>query len=186
MNTIQIILNELEQLSQFIDENELKNMVEMFYKAKKENSNVFLAGAGRSGCIARAFANRLMHLGFNCFVVGDITTKPIQKEDILFILSGSGKTSSLVSISQKAKQFDAHILTITLQKDGDIGKIASASIVLPGTTRLQDKVMFQSIQPVGSSFEQLAWLTCDALIMLLKEKLNLSNDDLIKHHVNLE
>ncbi|MGM9947779.1 6-phospho-3-hexuloisomerase, partial [Floccifex sp.] len=136
--------------------------------------------------VVKAFTNRLMHLGFRCFVVGDVTTPPIHKDDILFILSGSGKTSSLVEMAKKAKEYGASILTITLQKEGNIAKIAKACIVLPGTTRLQNKVLFESIQPIGSSFEQLSWLTCDALILLLKQKLGLKNEDLIKNHANLE
>lgn len=186
MNTVQIILEELEQLAQQIDEKELGNIAKILCDAKEKRKNIFVAGAGRSGCIARAFANRLMHLGFSCFMVGDITTPPIGDGDILFVLSGSGKTSSLVSMSKKAKQLRAQVVTITLQKDGEIGKLSDALILLPGTTRLQSEEKFHSIQPVGSSFEQLAWLTCDALIMLLQEKLNMSNDDLLKHHANLE
>ncbi|MCG7851768.1 MAG: SIS domain-containing protein, partial [Methanosarcinaceae archaeon] len=37
-------------------------------------NNIFLMGAGRSGLVAKAFAMRLMQLGFNVFVVGESTT----------------------------------------------------------------------------------------------------------------
>lgn len=186
MNTVQKIIQELEQLAQLIQEEELHRVATMLVHTKYENQRIFLAGAGRSGCVVKAFANRLLHLGLLCYVVGDLTTPPIQKDDILFVLSGSGKTSSLVSMSKKAKQMEAKIVTITLQENGDIGMMADACIVLAGTTRLQNKESFHSIQPTGSSFEQLAWLTCDALVMILKENLHMSNEDLLKHHANLE
>ena len=183
---VHTILKELEELATHINDDELEDVSTLLCEAHTNHSRIFLAGAGRSGCVVKAFTNRLMHLGFQCYLVGDITTPPIKENDILFLLSGSGKTTSLVSMANKATQLNATILTITLQKDGDIAKLAKACIVLPGTTRLQDKDMFKSIQPVGSSFEQLSWLTCDGLIMLLKNKLNLTNDNLIVHHANLE
>lgn len=180
------IINELNQMSDYIKDEELAGVADTLYHARQSGKQIFLAGAGRSGCVARAFANRLMHLGFTCHFVGDITTPPIKEGDILFVLSGSGKTSSLVNMAKKAQSLQAEILTLTLQREGDIAKMSGRAIILPGTTRLQDKEMFASIQPIGSSFEQLSWLTCDGLILLLKEKLHLSNEDLIRQHANLE
>lgn len=183
---LQTIIKELDQMSDFVKDEELTETADILYNTMQNGRKVFVAGAGRSGCIARAFANRLMHVGVICYFVGDITTPPIQKGDLLFLLSGSGKTSSLVNMAQKAHSLQAEILTVTLQKESDIGKLATKAILLPGNTRLQAEETFVSVQPVGSSFEQLSWLTCDALILLLKEKLNLTNDDLLRHHANLE
>lgn len=181
---VKAIIKELDELATLINDEELTAVVETLCLARANHQHVFLAGAGRSGCVVKAFTNRLMHLGFECSLIGDITTPPIKKGDVLFILSGSGKTATLVNMAKKANDLNAVILTMTLQKDGDIAKLSKASI--SGTTRLQDKEYFTSIQPVGSSFEQLSFLTCDGLVMLIKEKLGLSNDDLISNHANLE
>lgn len=184
-NVINDILKELTVLAESIEDSQMKDVTDVLCNAYGKQ-NIFLAGAGRSGCVTRAFANRLMHLGFNCYMVGDITTVPIKKDDVLFIVSGSGKTSSLVNIAAKAKQIGAIIVTITLQKEGNIFNMSNAGIVLAGTTRLQENQTFNSIQPIGSSFEQLSFLTCDGLIMMLKERLHKSNVDLIQNHANLE
>ena len=180
------ILDELEVLSNQIDQSQIDEVVEQMTNAYKNHHKVFLAGAGRSGCIVRAFANRVMHLGFNCYVVGDITTPPIKENDILFIISGSGKTTSLVKQAEKSVSLGAKIITITLNREGDIAKMACAKIVLPGNTRLASNEGFVSQQPIGSTFEQLAWLTCDGLIMMTRDALGQTNDDLIAHHANLE
>lgn len=37
-------------------------------------SRIFVAGAGRSGLVAKFFAMRLMHGGYDVFVVGEIVT----------------------------------------------------------------------------------------------------------------
>lgn len=186
--TVQRILKELCDLVNYIDENEIDSICKRLINAKEHNKNIFLAGAGRSGCVVRAFANRLMHLGFHCYMAGEITAPPIKKEDILFVVSGSGKTSSLVNMANTAQKQEADILTITLQKEGTIGTMVQAAITLPGNTRLQDdfSTSFTSIQPVGSCFEQLSFLTCDGIILKLKEILQQSNEDLIARHGNLE
>ena len=180
------ILDELEVLSNEIDQKQIDEVIHLMCDAHKNGNKVFLAGAGRSGCIVRAFTNRVMHLGFNCYVVGDITTPPIKKNDILFLISGSGKTTSLVKQAEKSVSLGAKIITITLNSEGDIAKMASAKIILPGNTRLSNNAGFVSRQPIGSAFEQLAWLTCDGLIMLMRDALGQTNDDLIAHHANLE
>lgn len=186
--TVQRILKELCDLANYIDENEIDAICRHLISAYEHNQNIFLAGAGRSGCVVRAFANRLMHLGFNCYIAGEITAPPIKKEDIFFALSGSGKTGSLVNMATTAQKQEADILTITLQKEGTLGTMAQAMVVLPGNTRLQDNyaASFTSIQPVGSCFEQLSFLTCDGIILKLKEILQQTNEDLIARHGNLE
>ena len=182
MNSVEIILKELNTLAMNISDDEINRMVGFL----KDKSRIFFAGAGRSGCIVRAFANRMMHLGFTCFVVGDITCQPIKEGDVLFIISGSGKTSSLVTMANKAKELNASVVTITLNKEGTISKLSKQAIILPGNTRLSNDSGFESIQPIGSTFEQLAWITCDGLICQLREELGQSNEDLIQHHANLE
>lgn len=186
--TVQRILKELCDLANYIDENEIDAICSRLISAYEHNQNIFLAGAGRSGCVVRAFVNRLMHLGFHCYIAGEITAPPIKKEDIFFALSGSGKTGSLVNMATTAQKQEADILTITLQKDGTIGTMAQAAVVLPGNTRLQDNsaTPFTSIQPVGFCFEQLSFLTCDGIILKLKEILQQTNEDLIARHGNLE
>lgn len=185
-NTVQMILDELNSLAPLIHQEQIEEMVKVLCSAKENHQKVFFAGAGRSGCVVKAFTNRIMHLGFDCYLVGDITTPPIQENDILFLISGSGKTSSLVSMAKKAKSLVAKVVTITLNIEGDIAKMSDVKIVLPGNTRLSNDTEFTSIQPVGSTFEQLAWLTCDSIILLTKEALHLTNEDLIAHHANLE
>ena len=55
------ILAELTQNGQRIDTNEIAHFVEQI----KQANHIFLNGAGRSGIAIRAFANRLMHIGFS-------------------------------------------------------------------------------------------------------------------------
>lgn len=138
-----------------IDQTQLEKMSDMLMRA--DGYTVFVAGAGRSGCAASAFANRLLHLGFRVCRIGEITTVPVARDAV-----------------------------ITMQPEGEIGEMADEMIVLPGTTCLQDKERFRSFQPVGSCFEQLAWLTCDALVFMMREKAGISDEEMLARHANLE
>lgn len=44
--------------------------IDEFIFALEDAKNIFVMGAGRSGFVAKAFAMRLMHLGYNVYVVG--------------------------------------------------------------------------------------------------------------------
>lgn len=179
------IISELQFYAKKVHNEDVEKFTNLILEAK----HIFVAGAGRSGFAARGFANRLLHLGFDVHFVGEPTTPPIKEGDLLIIGSGSGTTSGLVTMAQKAKAQNAMIATITISPTKTIGSMADAVITLPGTTRLLDdgeNEVNGSIQPIGSMFEQLSWLTYDAMIMTLKEKTKQSNDDLVKRHANLE
>ena len=96
-NTVSI-LRELEQNALNIDNDQAQHFIGKIRNAK----HIFLQGAGRSGIAIRAFANRLLHLGFSVSVVGEISSPHTKAGDLLIIGSGSGETGSLKSLAQKA------------------------------------------------------------------------------------
>lgn len=61
------ILRELTVNAELISAEELERFAEVLCDAK----HIFVAGAGRSGFAARAFSNRLMHLGLEVFLSGN-------------------------------------------------------------------------------------------------------------------
>jgi len=85
------ILQELSRTVSDVDPSSLERLARTLLDAKR----IFVAGSGRSGLMMRAFAMRLMHMGFPVFIVGDTTTPAIGKEDLLVIGSGSGETGAL-------------------------------------------------------------------------------------------
>lgn len=177
------ILEELTENAKKISSDELERFADALLKAKR----IFVAGAGRSGCVIRAFANRLMHLGFAVYVVGEITATAIQKGDVLVIGSGSGSTDSLVHMAKKAHKLGASVITVTIHPEAPVGSISDAYICIPGASplsELQDTV--NSVQPGSSAFEQMSWIVYDAVIMILMEKMNKTEAQMLKFHANLE
>ena len=143
--------------------------------------------SGRSGFVARAFSNRLMHLGFDSRFVGEPTTPSIRKGDLLIVGSGSGRTESLITMAKKTKSEDANLATVTINSEGEIASMADAYILIPGVSSRGPAVKkAPSIQPNGSSFEQLAWLVYDSMVVDLKERTNQSQSDMDYRHANME
>lgn len=146
------IMEELAANSEQISARQLEKVADTIIAGNR----VFVVGAGRPGFVARAFSNRLMHLGLTVYFVGEPTTPSIQPGDVLVIGSGSGETSSLVIMAQRAKKLGAELVTLTIHPEASIGNLANAVVVIPGATpksTLADTV--KSIQPLGSAFEQI-------------------------------
>lgn len=162
------ILAELTEDAHQIEQAQLEQVQALILKAKR----IFIAGAGRSGFAARAFSNRLLHLGFTVYFVGESTTPSIRENDLIIIGSGSGRTEELVNMAKKAKNEKALLATITIHPKNSIGTMADALIQIPGIST-GDKATEKapSIQPNGSSFEQLSWLVYDSMIVDLKKEL---------------
>ncbi|MGM0240660.1 6-phospho-3-hexuloisomerase [Enterococcus sp. AZ103] len=183
-NNVESILKELQQNLTAVDGQQLENFVQEIVKAK----HIFIAGAGRSGLAIRAFANRMMQLGLNVSITGDYTTTSAHEGDLLVIGSGSGETESLVSMAKKAKKNGVNIALNTINPASTIAQMSTAIFVLPGASpKVEDADLIgQSVQPMGSSFEQLSFLIYDAMIMRLMEILGETTDTMFPRHANLE
>lgn len=176
------ILKELNHSANLIADEEAEKLVNGILESKK----VFVAGAGRSGFMAKSFAMRMMHMGIDSYVIGETVTPNFEKEDILIIGSGSGETKSLVSMAEKAKSIGGKIATVTIFPDSTIGQLADVTIKLPGSPKDQSKGDYKTIQPMGSLFEQTLLLFYDAVILRFMEKKGLDTNKMYGRHANLE
>lgn len=177
------IIDELAKNAEKVSTDRLEALADAILGANR----IFVAGAGRAGFAARAFALRLMHLGLAVFFVGEPTTPSIGPGDLLVINSGSGETGSLVVMARRAKGFGAKLATATIYPEATIGSLADVVVLIPGATpksALADTV--RSIQPMGSAFEQMSWLCFDVVIMILMDRLHRDADEMFSRHANLE
>ena len=181
--SLKAILGELTGNAQLIEEAGLAGLIEEIERA----GHIFFAGSGRSGLAIRGFANRLLHLGRSVSMVGDISSPHSRPGDLLIIGSGSGETESLVALARKAQRSGVRIGLITMDAGSTIGQLADAVVVLPGASpKLKTASAITSIQPMGSAFEQLAFLTYDALVLELMERTGQATDDMFPRHADLE
>jgi 6-phospho-3-hexuloisomerase len=176
------IIKELNRTADLLTNEEAEKMVDHVLESKK----IFVAGAGRSGFMAKSFAMRMMHMGLDTYVVGESVTPNLEEDDILIIGSGSGETKSLISMAEKAKNLGATVALVTIFPESTIGKIADISIKLPAKSKTETDSEFNTIQPMGSLFEQTLLLFFDAIILRVMEKKGLNSETMFGRHANLE
>jgi 6-phospho-3-hexuloisomerase len=176
------IINELNRTAGLLISEEAEKLVDGILEAKK----VFVAGAGRSGLMSRAFAMRMMQMGFDAYVVGETVTPNLEKGDMLLIGSGSGETKSLVPMAEKAKSLGGIVAVATIFPESTLGKIADIAITLPGSPKDKANSSYKTIQPMGALFEQTLLLFYDAVILRLMEKQGMDSTMMFGRHANLE
>jgi 6-phospho-3-hexuloisomerase len=188
-----IVLLELvkENLSQ-LNEDELIRFIEILKSHR--NNKILIMGAGRSGLIGKAFGMRLLHLGFNAYVLGDTIVPSISKDDLVIAISGSGTTKLVVTAAEAAKQVDAEIVAITSYPTSPLGRISTHTVFLKGRVEISTKDYFarqilglhEPLAPLGTVFEDSAMFLLDSIIATLMIQLNVEEADMRKRHANIE
>ena len=64
------ILSELTEVNNQLNTSDIYKLIDLI----DISNHIYLTGAGRSGLMIRSFANRLLHLGYNISVVGEISS----------------------------------------------------------------------------------------------------------------
>ncbi len=158
---------------------------------------IFIIGAGRSGLVGRLFAMRLMHLGGVVYVVGDTTTPATARDDVLFAISGSGKTQSVVNVARQAREAGARVVCVGL----DVGaltpleELADLAIRLDRRTNNHLRLVYPpraeghpraSITPMGTVFEMATLVYLESLIAELIHRRHIPESEMKMRHANLE
>ncbi|MEY2701035.1 MAG: 6-phospho-3-hexuloisomerase [Pseudomonadota bacterium] len=147
-------------------------------KAKR----VFIAGAGRSGLVGRFFAMRLMHAGYEVFVVGEIVTPSIRSGDLLVVISGSGETETMLAFTKKAKENGASIALICTREKSTLGDLADVVLQI-GKPDLYSAVKGM---PMGTTFELTTLLILEATVSHLIHEKGIAEEEMRYRHANLE
>ena len=160
-----------------------------------DSKKIFLMGAGRSGLAARAFAMRLMHMGYYVHVVGETTAPSVQPDDLVIAVSGSGETTSIANLGIISKKIGSKLATITSNKDSTLGKISDIVVIVPGRPKedidyedYQERRMigYTQLAPLGTVFEISALVFLDAVISELMVRTGASEAELKKRHTVFE
>ena len=176
------IIDEISAVLADIKEDEFRKFIE----AIKSSKNIFFAGQGRSGLVARTFAMRLTHIGFTCHVVGDTTTPNIDEGDMLIACSSSGTTSITCHIANLARRLNAFIAIITAHPNSELADYATLTIEIPARETGQILKTRHSVQFRSTLFEQACLVYLDAVILTLARLLNREEVEMQKRHANLE
>jgi 6-phospho-3-hexuloisomerase len=188
----------VECIKDSIDELDLKEVEKLIgLLLESKDKKIFTVGMGRSGFVARAFALRLMNLGFNVYFLGETITPAAEKGDLLIAISGTGSTKMVLTASSAAKDIGANVIAITSFRRSPLGQVADLVVTVKGRTkaglpREEDYLARQIIgereplTPLGSLFENNCMVFLDSLIVELMHRLGRTEADLKRRHATIE
>ena len=143
-------------------------------------------GVGREGLMMKALCMRLMHLGLDAHVVGDMTTPHLGSGDLLLVSAGPGQFSTVLALMGVARGAGARTLVVTAQPDGSAASQADVVIHLPAQTMARDLQGATSILPMGSLYEAVQLVFFDLISIMLRSKTGQSAEQMRSRHTNLE
>jgi len=173
---------ELGTVLKHVDERPIEKLLDAALASEK----IYLAGQGRSGLMARAFAMRLMHLGLTSFVAGETVTPAFMKDDLMIACSGSGETKITVHLAESSKECGGQLAVVTANPKSTLAKMADFVILLRCGEFGADRQWTRSIQFGRALFEQSSLLLFDAMILRLAARLGKKAQDVLLRHTNLE
>ena len=110
-------------------------------------------GVGREGLMMKALCMRLMHLGLDAHVVGDMTTPPVGKGDLLIASAGPGSFSTVIALVGVAREASARTMVVTAQPEGPAPRQADVVIHLPAQTMADDRGSSAGLLPIDTIYD---------------------------------
>jgi 6-phospho-3-hexuloisomerase len=189
------IIDSIKACMEELNLKEVERFISLLLEAKEKK--IFTVGMGRSGFVARAFALRLMNLGFNVYFLGETITPAAEKGDMLIAISGTGSTKMILTASSAARDIGATVVAITSFPESQLGQMADLVVTIKGKTKAgmpkeEDYLARQIIgereplTPLGSIFENNSMVFLDSLIVELMHRMGRTEADLKRRHATIE
>lgn len=142
-------------------------------------NRIFIFGVGRSGLIAQTFAVRMVQMGLHVNFIGDMTTPILEKNDLLILVSNTGKTMSVVKTAQIAKKIGCHVVSITSDPKSNLAKTSDTVLLI----KQVDSEEVHRRAPLGTVFEDATLMFFDCLVVPeLMDRLNITEKDMRARH----
>ncbi|MFO1150632.1 MAG: SIS domain-containing protein [Alsobacter sp.] len=178
----QAALDDLGRVFDRIDQAQVERAVDEIARAGK----IALYGLGREGLQIRGLCMRLFHLGLKVAMVGDMTAPHLGQGDLLIVSAGPGQFSTVDALMGVARRDGARTLVVTAQPDGASVKAADVVLAIPAQTMADDTGPSTSVLPMGSLFEGAEYILFEVMILMLREKLGVTPEQMRANHTNLE
>jgi len=160
--------------------------VDRFVQEILQTERVFLYGFGRILLMMKAFAMRLVHLGIEAHVIGDVTTPGVRTGDLIIMGSASGETEMTYLVARKSKSLGARTATITANSRSRIATACDVCVEIRAQAKSEVGEAASSIQPMATLFEQCMLLLFDVVALVIMEKKGITAKEMLSRHSNLE
>ncbi|HET6157908.1 MAG TPA: 6-phospho-3-hexuloisomerase [Dongiaceae bacterium] len=159
---------------------------ESFAQAIAGAKTIALHGLGREGLQMKGLAMRLVHLGLDAHVVGEMTTPPVAAGDLLICSAGPGEFATIAALMKIAKGAGARTAIVTAQPASNLAKAADHILHIPAQTMADDQGSKTSVLPMGSLFELSQMLVFELLVLRLRDIKGETAATMRGRHTNLE
>lgn len=149
-------------------------------------NRIFLNALGRAKFAGQSFVMRLMHMGYETYVIGETNTPNFDEGDLLIVCSGSGETGQFVANANKAHSLGGKVLLFTATRNSTLSDIAEATVCYQAPSKEHGTGAVASVQPMASLFEQSILMGGDAIVLTLMERSDKDNDEMFSRHTNIE
>jgi 6-phospho-3-hexuloisomerase len=166
------ILKNIERALESIDPKLIDHAVDML----SSTNQVFVYGSGRSGLVGKFFAMRLVQLGIVAYFIGETITPVVNKDDVVVLISNTGKTQSTLLVGSIVKRVGAKIMAVTSSPNSPLSKHADLTFIIGCKKDRGD------LAPLGTLFEDASVVFLDSLVSSLMKKLNQSEEDMRRRH----
>jgi 6-phospho-3-hexuloisomerase len=163
------------------------DQIEAALDALETHQRIFVLGIGREGLASKAFAMRLTHLGKTVHWGWDDTTPAVTADDLFVMPTGPANIPHLDYVAEQVKKTGATLLVATAVPEGPTARRADVVVTIPARTYgADDADVVDTVQPMGSLFEQSLWIFWDVLYLTLVQRTGARFEDLIARHRNFE
>jgi len=179
-----LIAKEIEAIQNIPVDGAILDAVELIYKQVHEkNGKVVVSGMGKAGQIGVNIAMTLSSTGTTAVFIhpaeaqhGDLGV--IQKNDVIFAISNSGKTREIIELEYLAKRLHPEIKFIILTGNMDTELVQKADITL--FTGGPEEICPLGLTPTTST--TVMSIAGDILVVLLMEKIGFTKAEYAKRH----
>jgi 6-phospho-3-hexuloisomerase len=175
-------LGEIGAVTDRIDSGQIERLCGEIRSARR----IACYGVGREGLMIKALCMRLMHLGLDAHVVGDMTTPALAGGDLLLVSAGPGWFSTVEALVGVAGEAGARTAVFTAQPGGRVPSRADLVVHLPAQTMADDRAGETSLLPMGSLYEAVQLVLYDLVSIILRDQLGETADEMRSRHTNLE
>lgn len=140
------------------------------------NRKIFIYGSGRSGLVGELLAVRLVQLGLDVHLVGEMTTPIIGRSDLTLLISNTGETTSVVNTANIAGRIGSYVVSFTSDQRSKLAH-ASDMVVL-----LKPACINPEYAPLGTVFEGSVLLFFDSFVADLMKKFDCGEAEMKSRH----
>lgn len=169
------VVDECRELLRGVDERAVARLEREIQRKRP----IFFTAAGRSLILLRPFAMRMMQFGFESHVIGDTTTPAVRKNDLVIVVSATGKTPGVILRAKQARELGARVFAITSSGRSPLARVASSRLIIP-------PLPGGSMQLGACWFEQTMFLLLEAVSYRIAKANRITLKQLRSRHASLE